>query len=168
MIQNRRYPRKECLAKIRLSWQSEGRGLKEWGMIQDRSTGGLGIRFPFPIDVGSVIAIAQGFSTSFGVVRHCTKINGQFFLGVEYCDLEEGTTPAPSWVAAAKVVSAAEEEKAPAAAATPPAPAPAPVHPRLRPTGPEKPEEEILTNKVPLKPTGLRSDFAMLHPPPRK
>ena len=91
MRQNRRFARKECIAKVQITWQAAGHGNKGSGMIEDKSEGGLGINFPTPIDVGSVVAITQGFSTSFAVVRHCSKQKNKFFLGVEFCAVAEGT-----------------------------------------------------------------------------
>ncbi len=90
MRQNRRLPRKECLARVSVNWQTEGRGNKEFGMIEDKSEGGLGITFPTPINVGAVVAITQGFSTTFAVVRHCSRQKTKFFLGVEFCEVAEG------------------------------------------------------------------------------
>ena len=108
MRQNRQLPRKECLAKVRINWQAEGRGYKEFGMIEDKSEGGLGITFPTQIPIGSVVAIIQGFSTSFAVVRHCSRQKSKFFIGVEFCEMAEGTQAPNAYKAA---LEAQEQEQ---------------------------------------------------------
>lgn len=155
MTHKRLHPRKETVARIRVSWQAGGRGLKEWGMVQDKSAGGLGIKFPAPIAVGSVIALAQGFTTNFGIVRHCTKINNQFFLGVEFCELEEGTRPFPRYEQKAEAVATQQEEEK---AAAPPAAPPPPE------AVPERKVEKPVPVPPPHMPGRYREDFVMMKP----
>ncbi len=58
-------------------------------MLQDKSLTGFGFRLPVAMTSGSLAAIQIGFSTHFGIVRHCTKTNGQYFVGFELCEVDE-------------------------------------------------------------------------------
>lgn len=84
-----RAKRRECLAKIKVSWQAAGVPRTEWGKLQDKSTTGFGFRFPVPMIAGSLAAVQLGFTTHFGVVRNCAKIDGQYFIGFELCEVDE-------------------------------------------------------------------------------
>ena len=61
-------------------------------MLQDKSTTGFGFRLPVAMTAGSLAAIQIGFTTHFGIVRHCTKTNGQYFVGFELCEVDESVT----------------------------------------------------------------------------
>ncbi len=89
-----RASRRNCIAKVGVTWLAGGRRHRESAEIQDKSESGLGVTMPIPIGVETILALQQGFSTSFGVVRHCTKLQGKFFIGIELCDVETPqTTP---------------------------------------------------------------------------
>ena len=87
MRQKRKAPRKQCIARIRLSWEFQGRGgYHSSALLDDKSSGGLGIHCPSPIPIGAAVVITQGSSTSKALVRHCTKVQRGFLIGVEFCD----------------------------------------------------------------------------------
>ncbi len=113
MRQNRRYARRQSIGRVKVSWKAEGRGITEWGMIQDRSEGGLGMKIPRAIKTDSIIAVSQGFSTMFGIVRHCTKVNGHFFIGVEFCAVEETSKQPSAGAGGVAVSSDSDEDKKP-------------------------------------------------------
>ena len=87
MRQKRKAPRKQCIARIRLTWEFQGRGgYHGSALLDDKSSGGLGIHCPSPIPIGAAVVISQGSATSKALVRHCTKVQRGFLIGVEFCN----------------------------------------------------------------------------------
>ncbi len=58
-------------------------------MLEDKSASGFGLRLPVAMTSGSLAAIQIGFTTHFGIVRHCTKTKGHYFVGFELCAVDE-------------------------------------------------------------------------------
>lgn len=111
MKQQRRAPRRDFIGRIKLTYKSGNQSVTSYGMIQDKSTGGFGIKFPKDIPVGTITALAQGSITQFGVIRHSSPFEGEFFIGIELCDLDESAKAAARQATAPKVSAVRVEER---------------------------------------------------------
>lgn len=83
MIEHRMEPRRDYIAQVQISFQSDGgERCSITGLIEDRSQSGLGIRVKKPLAVGTEIDVFRGGVTSRYEIKRCVQSGMEYLLGV--------------------------------------------------------------------------------------
>jgi hypothetical protein len=83
MGDNRSAVRRDFFARAVVGWQNETKSYKEPGLIEDRSTSGLGMRMNSPVAVGTTVDVRMVNQSFSGIVRRCAALRSGYLVGVE-------------------------------------------------------------------------------------
>lgn len=81
-------PRKTCLARVEIYQEaSDGQVRCQPGLMENISTSGMGLRVRTPFLVGSLVKIKTRQQLYLATVRHCARVDVEYFMGVQFCSV---------------------------------------------------------------------------------
>jgi hypothetical protein len=80
------------VTRVKVLWEDEtGASLSDPALVEDRSSGGVGVRLDRPIPVGTNVKINLFQQEYTGIVRHCHAEGRAYVAGVQW------TGPPAEW-----------------------------------------------------------------------
>jgi hypothetical protein len=81
------------VAKVEVSWDSQGESGSLSGLIEDRSASGIGIQVPKPLPLGTRILVKLHEQELSAIVRRCIRAEFGFLVGASFEMPEERFVP---------------------------------------------------------------------------